>query len=160
MILDIDFSQSSSGFTPIEDGVYRAKISSIERKMSKTNSPYLNTEFTITEGKFKNRKVFTNFSLKSLALWKLQSLLMVIGMKADAKMQLDTDMLIGRELRISIRQRSYTRADGTQASTNDVAEFLPIENDMDLLDSPPKKKEVKDAGAKEVKSEINVNDLL
>ena len=95
-----DFDPKS--FDPIPDGYYEAEVANVTHEKASTGTAYLNVEFAILGPTHEGRHVWANVFLTEKARWKLAALLNAtgIGMVDD----LDTDQLIGNELRIRVKQ--------------------------------------------------------
>lgn len=89
--ISIDFGSVEDSFSPIEPGTYPVIVEQVEMRMGKTsNQPYLNWEFTVTEGEFEGRKLWYTTSLQPNALFNLKGLLSTLGVLED-QMSIDID---------------------------------------------------------------------
>lgn len=94
-------------YTKASEGIHTAKVSEIEDKVSQGGDQMLQFTFEIIKGEDKGCKVFDNFVLTDKALWKLKSFLQAIGMKADGKLKIDLDKLIGKTCDIEVFWDEY-----------------------------------------------------
>lgn len=100
----------------IPSGKYHAKITGGEMREAGPNSKnpgsqYVNWEFTIQQGEFESRKVWTNTSLLPQALFGLKALLLASGKytKEDlaGELNFDIDSLTSADVVITVGQREY-----------------------------------------------------
>lgn len=100
-------------FTGIEayvkcaEGQHVVKLVEIEETESQAGNDMLNATFQVTKGASTGAKLYDNFVLTEKALWKLQSFLVAIGMKADGKVVLDLDKLIGKTCIVEVAHEEY-----------------------------------------------------
>lgn len=161
-------------FTGIEayvkcaEGQHVVKLIEIEETESQAGNDMLNATFQVVKGASTGAKLYDNFVLTEKALWKLQSYLTAIGMKADGRVVLDLDKLIGKLCIVEVAHEEYEGK--TRAR---IQEFLKLsakksddedeEDDEDLEDEdleeeeeeeePAPKKKAKPASKPEKKSE-------
>jgi hypothetical protein len=82
-------TSESREVTPVPRGKYQATVTDCEmRECGPTSKnpgkPYLNFEFTITEGPYANRKVWTNAMLFTGALYTITQMLKALGEEVNA----------------------------------------------------------------------------
>lgn len=94
-------------YSKASEGIHTAKVVEILEKNSQGGDDMLQFAFEIIKGDDKGSKVFENFVLTDKALWKLKSFLQAIGMKADGKLVLDLDKLIGKICDIEVFHEEY-----------------------------------------------------
>lgn len=94
-------------YSKASEGIHTAKVAEIQEKTSQGGDPMLQFAFEIIKGEDKGCKVFESFSLNDKALWKLKAFLQAIGMKADGKLKLDLDKLIGKICDIEVFWDEY-----------------------------------------------------
>ena len=119
---EVDFSEAGD-FDIVPPGLYVVKITAAERKISSNDNPMIKWEFTITEGDFSGRKVWTNTMLMPTSLWVLKKMLRALNVgssKLSGKFKINHNDYIGQELGITISNREE---DGTIWS--DVKSFVP-----------------------------------
>lgn len=152
-------------YSKASEGIHTAKVSEILEKTSQGGDSMLQFAFEIIKGDDKGCKVFESFVLTDKALWKLKSFLQAIGMKAEGKLKLDLDKLIGKICDIEVFWEEYngqTRAkisDYYKAGKGGKVEDENLDEDEDESededdedeDEAPKKKPVKKAPAKKSK---------
>lgn len=139
-------------YSKASEGIHTAKVVEILEKTSQGGDPMLQFAFEIIKGEDKGSKVFESFVLTDKALWKLKSFLLAIGMKADGKLKLDLDKLIGKICDIEVFWDEYngqTRAKisdyykagkGGKAEDEDIDDDDDDESDEDEEEEAPKKK--------------------
>lgn len=144
-------------YSKASEGIHTAKIVEIEEKTSQGGDPMLQFAFEITKGEDKGCRVFESFVLTDKALWKLKSCLQAIGMKAEGKLKIDLDKLIGKTCDIEVFHDEYNGQ--TRAKISDFYKLGKMsgksstedddEDDEDDEDEPaPKKKGKKEAAKK------------
>lgn len=94
-------------YSKASEGIHTAKIVEILEKTSQGGDDMLQVAFEIIKGDDKGSRVFENFVLTDKALWKLKSCLQALGMKADGKLVLDLDKLIGKVCDIEVFHEEY-----------------------------------------------------
>lgn len=100
-------------FTGVENfqranvGKHVCKIVSADEKQSQGGNDMIVVAFEVTKGDDKGARVYENYPLIDTALWKLKGLLQAIGMKADGKVQLDLDKLIGKICEVNVIHEEY-----------------------------------------------------
>lgn len=104
--MKLDFTGVES-FQRASEGVHTCKIVSADEKPSSNGNDMIVVAFEVTKGEDKGSRVFENYPLIDTALWKLKGLLQAIGMKADGKVQLDLDKLIGKTLSVTVTHEEY-----------------------------------------------------
>src|SRR5215212_5489633 len=95
------YSGSSLGIDPLPTGKYHVAITDVEMREAKDNpdSKYLNIEFTVQDGQYEGRKLWTNASLLPHALYTIKGILEAIGMETTGNaLDFEMDDLINEEL--------------------------------------------------------------
>lgn len=149
-------------YTKVSEGIHTAKVVEILQKESQGGDDMLQFAFEVTKGKDKGNRVFEPFVLTDKALWKLKSFLQAIGMKADGKLKIDLDKLVGKVCDIEVfwdeyngqtraKISDYYKAGKGTANDTDEDEDTDDEADEDEdddEDDTPAKKSAKKAPAK------------
>ena len=149
-------------YTKVSEGIHTAKVVEILQKESQGGDDMLQFAFEVTKGKDKGNRVFESFVLTDKALWKLKSFLQAIGMKADGKLKIDLDKLVGKVCDIEVfwdeyngqtraKISDYYKAGKGAANDTDEDEDTDDEADEDEdedEDDIPAKKSAKKAPAK------------
>lgn len=145
----LDFS-GVEAFVKCAEGQHVVKLVEIEETESQAGNDMLNATFKVIKGQSTGATLYDNFVLTEKALWKLQSFLVAIGKKADGKVMLDLDALIGKTCIVEVEHEEYdgkTRARIQEfkklgAKSEDVEEDdEDIEEDDEEEEAPaPKKK--------------------
>ena len=149
-------------YTKVSEGIHTAKVVEILQKESQGGDDMLQFAFEVTKGKDKGNRVFEAFVLTDKALWKLKSFLQAIGMKADGKLKIDLDKLVGKVCDIEVfwdeyngqtraKISDYYKAGKGAANDTDEDEDTDDEADEDEdedEDDTPAKKPAKKAPAK------------
>lgn len=124
----IDFSGVET-YSRAPEGTHIVKIATVEETTFQSGNEGFKVAFELTKGTGKGARVYESFPLQETALWKLKALLVAIGMKADGRVTLDTDKLIGKILELDVYHEEY---DGRMRAR--VGELRRPELDDDDLD--------------------------
>lgn len=119
----LDFT-GVENFTRCDEGQHIAKLTKLEEKQSQAGDDMLVGTFEVIKGDSKGSKVFENFPLTQKALWKLKTYFEAIGVKAEGKIKIDLDKLIGRVCIIEVIHEEYNGSLRAKIST-----FLPLKKD-------------------------------
>jgi len=168
--MKLDFTGVES-FERAPEGKHNCKIVSADVKQSQGGNDMIVVAFEVIKGEGKGARVYENYPLVDTALWKLKGLLQAIGMKADGKVQLDLDKLIGKicvvnviheeyegKIRARVESVSKITAESADDSDDDEDESTEVEDEDDSDESEdedeeeeeekPTKKSAKKAPAK------------
>lgn len=102
----LDFS-GIEAYVKCAEGQHVVKLIEIEETESQAGNDMLNATFQVVKGTSTGAKLYDNFVLTEKALWKLQSFLVAVGMKADGKVVLDLDKLIGKTCIVEVAHEEY-----------------------------------------------------
>lgn len=139
--LKLDFTGVES-FQRASEGIHAVKIATAEVKKSQGGNDMIVVAFEVTKGTDKGARVYENYVLTDTSLWKLKGLLQAIGMKADGKIQLDVDKLIGKVCQINVQHEEY---DGKlRARVESVMKFAAEADDDDDEDLDDEADEVEE----------------
>lgn len=94
-------------FQRCSEGIHTVKVASAEAKQSQGGNDMIVVSFEVTKGADKGSRVYENFPLVDAALWKLKGFLVAIGMKAEGKVSVDLDKLIGKVCNINVIHEEY-----------------------------------------------------
>lgn len=150
--IKLDFTGVES-FQTAGEGLHVCKIASADLKQSSNGSDMIVVAFEVTKGADKGARVYENYPLVDKALWKLKGLLQAIGMRADGKVQLDVDKLIGKVCSVLVKHEEYEGK--TRARVDEVSKFVVAsseEDDEDFEEEEQEEKPVKKEKATEKKS--------
>ena len=142
--MKLDFS-GVEAYVKCAEGRHLVKLTAIEETESQAGNDMLNATFKVVKGQSTGATLYDNFVLTEKALWKLQSFLVAIGMKADGKIVLDLDKLIGKTCLVDVEHEEYdgkTRAriqDFISAKTEESAEDKDEDEDEEEAPAPKKK---------------------
>lgn len=161
--MKLDFSNVEA-YVKCAEGQHVVKLLEIEETESQAGNDMLNATFQVVKGQSTGAKLYDNFVLTEKALWKLQSFLMAVGMKADGKVVLDLDKLIGKTCIVEVAHEEYdgkTRARIQEfkklAAKAVDADEDDVDEDEDDEDEVPAKK-VKPAAKKPAKKPVEDDD--
>ena len=168
--MKLDFS-GIEAYVKCAEGQHVVKLVEIEETESQAGNDMLNATFKVVKGASTGATLYDNFVLTEKALWKLQSFLVAIGKKADGRITLDLDALIGKTCIVEVAHEEYdgkTRARIQEfKKLSSKAEEEPddedIEDDDEDEEAPaPKKKPAssskKPSAAKSAKKKAPVED--
>lgn len=131
----VDYSQITE-FTPVEDGIYNARLTKHELVMPKTSDkfPYYKCEFTLEADEEKGvtrQKVWKNLSLSPSALFMFKHDMLVLGANPEdlsPGSQVDTDDVIASCLeapcRLKLTKIDYPKNDGSTGIRNEIVEVM------------------------------------
>lgn len=160
-------------YSKASEGIHTAKVTDIQEKTSQGGDSMLQFTFEVIKGDDKGSRVFDNFVLTDKALWKFKQFLQAIGMKADGKIKVDLDKLIGKVCDIEVfwdeyngqtraKISDYSKAGKTTSNEDDedeVDEVDEIDEVEEEEEKPaPKKRGRKPAEKKPAKKEEPEND--
>ena len=150
--MKLDFTGVES-FQRAAEGRHLCKIVQADEKTSQGGNEMIVVAFEVIKGESKTARVYENYPLLDTALWKLKGLLQAIGMKADGKVQLDLDKLIGKTCMVTVKHEEY---EGKTRARVDSVEKVPVSDDDDdeddESDSDEEEDEVMEKPAKAEKS--------
>lgn len=102
----VDFSGVES-YLKCAEGEHVAALKEAELKTSEAGNDMIACVFEVTAGSSSGARVYDNFVLTEKALWRLKTYLECIGIKADGKLKLDLDKLIGKKCIIEVAHEEY-----------------------------------------------------
>lgn len=134
---DKEMSSEARDFTPLPAGKYHVTMSDVTVQRCGPNSknpgkPYYGIELTVQDGKYADRKLFTNCMLFSPALYTLVQILKALGKPLDGRVP-TPDELQGQHFIVSvknmvneykIKQDGWTPEDGPKPRKNEVGAFF------------------------------------
>lgn len=127
----LDFTGVES-FARCSEGVHTAKLIEIEEAVTQAGDDMLKATFEVTSGQDKGCRVFDNFTLSDKALWKLKQFLVAAGVKADGKVAIDLDRLIGKVCDITVTHEEYNGV--TRARISDYQKLIKPAKAADMED--------------------------
>ena len=168
--MKLDFTGVES-YLRASEGEQAVKIAEADLTQSQGGNDMIAVKFEVIKGNDKGARVFENYPLTDTALWKLKGLLQAIGMKADGKVQLDLDKLIGKTCTIVVIHEEYEgkvrarvdevkklNAAATSDDEDEDEEDLPVsEDDDEEEDEEPEEKPTKKAKAAAKKEKAPIN---
>lgn len=104
--MKLDFT-GVENFLRASEGEHPCKIAAADVKQSQGGNDMIVVQFEVIKGADKTARVFENYPLVDTALWKLKGLLQAIGLRADGKVQLDLDKLIGKTCIVNVFHEEY-----------------------------------------------------
>lgn len=143
----LDFTNVEA-YKKCEEGIHTAKLVAIDEKTTQAGDDMLAATFEVTKGDSSGARVFDNFTLTSKALWKLKLFLTAAGVKAEGKIAIELDKLVGKVVDIEVAHEEYngqTRAriisyTKVTAATDDDED--DDDDEDEIIEEAPKKKPV------------------
>lgn len=120
MVKKAEKAASESGFTPLEPGVYRARLTKVDARTSSNDNPMWTWEFEVIEPPYEGRKQWNNTTLTDAAMWKVAETFSAFGVDAST----DTDELIGCTAKLNITQRVIPTGARAGQTGNNVDQVL------------------------------------
>ena len=105
-VVKLDFSGVES-YLKCAEGEHVAALKEAELKTSEAGNEMISCVFEVVAGASSGARVFDNFVLTDKALWRLKTYLECLGIKADGKLKLDLDKLIGKKCIIEVAHEEY-----------------------------------------------------
>lgn len=102
----LDFSNVQT-YKRCEEGVHTAKLIQMDEGSTQGGDDMLKATFEVIKGESKGARVFDNFVLTDKALWKFKMCLSAMGVKADGKVAVDLDKLVGKVCDIEVGHEPY-----------------------------------------------------
>jgi hypothetical protein len=134
----VDFTGVETSFR-CEEGQQVARLIKLEETESQSGSDMLAATFEVIKGKSKGSKVYDNFVLTEKALWKLKSYLQAVGVKADGKVVIDLDKMVGKVCIIEVFHEEYKNQLRAK-----ISDFLPLAEEEEKPSKGKKSKKVED----------------
>jgi hypothetical protein len=135
LVVDLGQGAESKGFDPLPKGTYHVAITdaSIEESGPNAKNPganYIKFEFTVQDGEFENRKLWTNASLLPQALFTLKGIMASTGRDPNASVDIEEYVIecIGDELVLVVNQRPRQKeyADFEGQKENVIKGYKPL----------------------------------
>ena len=105
--LKVDFTGVES-YIKCDEGEHIVKLTEVTEKTAESSgNEMLAVVFEVTKGSCAGARLFDNFVLTEKALWKLKSYLEVVGIKADGKIAINLDNLIGKTCIVTVSHEEY-----------------------------------------------------
>lgn len=143
--MKLDFTGVES-FQRAAEGEHLCKIVSADEKTSQGGNEMIVVAFEVIKGESKSARVYENYPLVDTALWKLKGMLQAIGMKADGKVALDLDKLIGKTCIVGVKHEEYegktrARVDYVNRAVSAAADDEDDEDEVDSTESDDEEEE-------------------
>lgn len=122
-----DVTPAGGDYEPLPDGWYNVRVTDAEEVTARTGTPGIKVTMQVIDGPHANRKIFDRIWVSEAGAGFLRQKLESMGMAIPASdFALDTGMLVGRRCAVKTSQRPYTKQDGSQAISADVAAYDKI----------------------------------
>lgn len=137
----VDGQEVREGFdrTPIDAGVYICNLRELTAKPSQAGNPMWVAVFEVVangDGSKSDRKGFrlwANIVLTENSYWKVAQFFRAFGKSADT----DTDMLLGKSIKLSVSKRPITSGAREGEIGNNVDSFIALEGTPAVEESKP-----------------------
>jgi hypothetical protein len=131
------YSGSSLGLDPLPTGKYHVAITDAEIREAGPNaknpgSQYINFEFTVQEGPYQGRKVWTNASLLPQALYTIKGILEALGHETTGnELDIELDELMNEELIVKVMFLKAAEVNGRSLDDrNEVKRFYKLGTEL------------------------------
>ncbi len=125
----------NTDFQPLPEDRYNVKISAATVGTTKNNHEMITVTFDVTEGKYTNRKLWSNFTLTEKAYVYIYSLLKAVGSDLIDSEDVDTSgistALVGGQCSVMVTIETNTQ---NGKPRNLVSNFKSLEEVSDLVD--------------------------
>ena len=140
MRINVDMTNvdESGNFELVPEGIHEVEILECHDKQTKNADPMVAVKFAVTNGEHKDKWIWSNLviatnphSIAHKMLGQVKHFLKVIGQNAEGQILIDTDIWIGKKLRVEVYHEKYdgkTRAKVAQYLTKDEPSEYQIEN--------------------------------
>jgi len=105
-IIKVDFTGVES-FQRCTEGEHVVKLVSYEEGTSQEGNDKISVKFEVVKGESAGARVYETFVLTEKALFKLKGYLEAVGIKADGKLKIDLDKLVGKVCIANIADDDY-----------------------------------------------------
>jgi hypothetical protein len=102
------YGNSSLGLDPLPTGKYHVAITDIDERESgpqakNPGAPYWNIEFTVQNGQYQGRKVWTNATFVPHALYTIKGIMEALGMETTGnELDIEMDDFMNKELVVKV----------------------------------------------------------
>jgi hypothetical protein len=86
---------------PLPEGIYAVQIKAVHERKTHCGDPSLRLRLVVLEGLYEGRSVWTDLPLSPEARPRLKCFLAAIGLQGTGKVQLTSELLEGRSLRVT-----------------------------------------------------------
>lgn len=105
-ILKLDMTNVES-FSKCSEGIHTVKAIAFEEKNTQNGDDMIAVTLEVTKGNDKGCRLFDNFVLTDKALWKFKQFLVAVNVKADGKVAIDLDKLVGKVCDVEVFHEEY-----------------------------------------------------
>lgn len=128
--VNVDFTGVES-YAKASEGIHTAKITKIEEKTTAAGDAMLTFAWTVISGEDKGCRVYDNIVLTEKALWRFKMMLEAIGKKAEGRLKIDLDGLIGKICDINVYWDEYNGQTRAKISDYMKAHNVTPQDDID-----------------------------
>lgn len=94
-------------FQRAPEGVHPAKVTKIDEVTFQGGNVGFKITFEITAGAGKGARVIENYPFVDTAMWKLKAFFEACGIRANGRISVDIDKLIGKAVEITVNHEEY-----------------------------------------------------
>ena len=94
-------------FQRAPEGVHSAKVTKIDEVTFQGGNFGFKITFEITAGAGKGARVIENYPFVDTAMWKLKAFFEACGIRANGRISVDIDKLIGKAVEITVNHEEY-----------------------------------------------------
>lgn len=154
----IDFTGVEGKRSILPDDDYLVEVEAAEIKEGQ-KADYVELTMVVQAGPHKGQKIWDRASFSPNALWRLRSLLEVMGLDVpDGEMELDPDDLVGCSFVAVTSQEAYKSDDGKKVAVRMVDFYTPDEEEEEPEEEEKPKGKKSTAGKKASKDEEEESD--
>ncbi|MFH1680407.1 MAG: DUF669 domain-containing protein [Candidatus Eisenbacteria bacterium] len=113
--------RSEPKFKPLPEGHYLCRVDDIEEAETRNGDAMWKIRFSITEGAYKERRVFDRLVFSNAAQERLAIFCTAFGLDSTGEVDLRPEMFIGKQVFLIVRQDRYTDRQGRDQDGNKVA---------------------------------------
>lgn len=95
-------------FSPLPEGRYLCSVDNIEEDVTRDNDEMWKVKFRVEEGPHKGRYLFDNMVFSAKAMSRVKLICSRLGIDVSGEVDLQPNMLIGREVLIDVEIEKYT----------------------------------------------------
>lgn len=140
-------------FQRAPEGVHPAKVTKIDEVTFQGGNVGFKITFEITAGAGKGARVIENYPFVDTAMWKLKAFFEACGIRANGRISVDIDKLIGKAVEITVNHEDYNGQ--LRARIQEVNKLIPkaIAEEADDEDDEDFDEEIEDEENEEEEEE-------
>ena len=120
---NVDFASvdDAQDFSPLPPGAYLCRLEEVvPNKRTNAGDEMWSLRFVVEEGDYRGRIIFDRISFGEATLPRVKLLCDALGLDVTGEVDLEPEMLTGREAIVTVDIQSYTDRDGKEKKSNKV----------------------------------------